>query len=280
MEEKQPNKVKTLWERLKERYHLSVVNKSMLLEIYSRDISLGRLLAWVGVLIFCVMVLTYSIIAFTPLKSEIIPGYESEEMKKHQAEVLKQLFKLQKDVYGQIEYGAKIDTTFADFGINIDSINSMELEKVAIQPENSEILPDKFIDLSLNQEYKSLSYFHFFKPITGVISKPFKLEDGHYGVDIVTEKNTGVKSTLNGKVILASWTAETGHVIAIQHSNELVSIYKHNSILLKKEGEVVKAGEVIAIVGNSGEFTTGPHLHFELWFRGAPLNPSEVINFE
>ena len=82
------------------------------------------------------------------------------------------------------------------------------------------------------------------------------------------------------KVIFSAWTVETGHVIAIQHSNDLISVYKHNSVLLKKEGAIVKAGEVIAIVGNSGKFTTGPHLHFEIWFKGSPLNPTEVINFE
>lgn len=280
MEEDKKNKVKTIWERLKVRYHLSIVNKSMLLEVYSRDISRGRLLAWVGVLIFTVMVFTYSVIAFTPLKSAIIPGYESEEMRLQQTNVLKGLFKLQKEVNGRIEYGGKIDTTVTDFGFPLDSINQLSIEKIAKEPEQSTLLPDRFIDFSVNQENKSLSYFHFFKPIPGLISNAFNLEEGHYGVDVVTEENTGVKSILNGKVILASWTAETGHVIVVQHSNEFVSIYKHNSILLKKEGEIVKAGEVIAIVGNSGEFTTGPHLHFEIWFNGAPLNPSEVIKFE
>ena len=89
-----------------------------------------------------------------------------------------------------------------------------------------------------------------------------------------------MKSTLHGKVVFASWTAETGNVVVVQHHNELISIYKHNSVLLKKIGDIVKAGEVIAIVGNSGNFTTGPHLHFEIWFKGEPLNPKEVINFE
>ena len=89
-----------------------------------------------------------------------------------------------------------------------------------------------------------------------------------------------MKSTLHGKVVFASWTAETGNVVVVQHHNELISIYKHNSVLLKKIGDIVKPGEVIAIVGNSGNFTTGPHLHFEIWFKGEPLNPKEVINFE
>ena len=104
-------------------------------------------------------------------------------------------------------------------------------------------------------------------------------DEEHYGVDVVAEQDAGVKSTLRGKVIFASWTAETGNVVVVQHHNELISIYKHNSVLLKKIGDIVKAGEVIAIVGNSGNFTTGPHLHFELWHKGTPVNPEDYISF-
>lgn len=279
MEENQGEK-RSLWSRLKVRYHLSIVNKNLLLEVYSRDISRGRLILWILALAFGVSLITYSIIAFTPIKSVVIPGYESESDHAQLLEVQKRLFDLQEKVDGQITYSLKVDSTLKDFGIPVDSINSMTIEKVAMQKEESELLPDKFINFSLSEESQSLASFHFFKPIAGIVSKDFKMDEGHYGIDVVAEKDAGVKSTLNGKVVFAAWTAETGHVIALQHSNELISIYKHNSVILKKEGDIVKAGEVIAIVGNSGEFTTGPHLHFELWFKGSPLNPTEVINFE
>jgi|TARA_B100000683_G_scaffold277182_1_gene334316 murein DD-endopeptidase MepM/ murein hydrolase activator NlpD len=268
------------WERLKVRYHLSIVNKDLLLEVYSRDISRGRLMVWIAFAAFAVSGLTYTLIAFTPIKSFIIPGYESASDHAQLLEVQKRLFNLQEKVDGQISYSLKVDSALKDFGIPVDSINNMSLEKIALKNEKDEMLPDNFINFSIFEESKSLAYFHFFKPISGMISKEFKLDEGHYGVDVVSEEDAGVKSILNGKVVLAAWTAETGHVIAIQHSNELISIYKHNSVILKKEGDIVKAGEVIAIVGNSGEFTTGPHLHFEIWFKGSPLNPSEVINFE
>lgn len=280
MDNNQEKKIKTLWERLKVRYHLSIVNKNLLLEVYSRDISRGRYMLWVAGIAFGVSLFTYAIIAFTPIKSYIIPGYESASDHAQLVETNKRLFELQQEVNGRIEYSLKIDTALRDFGFNVDSINQMSLEKVAMQNEKSELLPDKFINFSISEESQSLAYFHFFKPITGIVSKEFKMDEGHYGIDVVAEEDAGVKSTLNGKVVFAAWTAETGHVVAIQHSNELISIYKHNSVLLKKEGDIVKAGEVIAIVGNSGKFTTGPHLHFELWFKGSPLNPTEVINFE
>lgn len=271
---------RSFWQRLKVRYHLSIVNKNLLIEVYSRNISLGRLILWIIASTFSVSLLTYLIIAFTPVKSYIIPGYESASDHAHLIENTKQLFKLQEKVQNKIEYGLKLDSTFKDFGIPVDSINKMTFEKVNLETRNNDLLPDKFINLSFSEESKSLAYFHFFKPITGLISKELKINEGHHGIDIVAEKNAGVKSTLNGKVIFSAWTVETGHVIAIQHSNDLISVYKHNSVLLKKEGAIVKAGEVIAIVGNSGKFTTGPHLHFEIWFKGSPLNPTEVINFE
>lgn len=268
------------WERLKVRYHLSIVNKDLLLEVYSRDISRGRLILWVSLIALSVSAITYMIIAFTPIKSYIIPGYESASDHAQLLEVQKRLFNLQKKVDGQISYSLKVDSALNDFGIPVDSINNMSIEKLVVENEKNEILPDNFINFSLSEESKSLAYFHFFKPITGIVSKEFKIDEGHYGVDVVSEKDAGVKSVLNGKVVFSAWTAETGNVIAIQHKNELISIYKHNSVVLKKEGDIVKAGEIIAIVGNSGEFTTGPHLHFEIWFKGSPLNPSEVINFE
>ncbi len=278
--EKNQNPKRSFWQRLKVRYHLSIVNKNLLLEVYSRNISLGRLILLVIASTLSVSLFTYLIIAFTPIKSHIIPGYESASDHAHLIENTKQLFKLQKQVQGKIDYRLKLDSTFKDFGIPVDSINAMTFENVNYQAVTNDILPDRFINLSFSEESKSLAYFHFFKPITGLISKELKINEGHHGIDIVAEKNAVVKSTLNGKVIFSAWTVETGHVIAIQHSNDLISIYKHNSVLLKKEGAIVKAGEVIAIVGNSGKFTTGPHLHFEIWFKGEPLNPIKVINFE
>lgn len=120
----------------------------------------------------------------------------------------------------------------------------------------------------------------FFSPIKGVVTGSFDLQKDHFGVDIVAEENEPVKSVADGTVIMASWTLETGYVLAIQHSNELISIYKHNSVLLKSVGEQVTGGEVIAVIGNTGEQTTGQHLHFEFWYKGIPLNPQEFITFD
>jgi murein DD-endopeptidase MepM/ murein hydrolase activator NlpD len=118
-----------------------------------------------------------------------------------------------------------------------------------------------------------------FPPLQGVISEHFNMEKKHYGIDIVSKANAPIHSVADGTVIFAGWTYETGNVIAIQHGNNLISVYKHNARLLKQVGDVVSSGEAIAIIGNTGRHSTGPHLHFELWLKGNPVNPEKLIAF-
>jgi len=126
----------------------------------------------------------------------------------------------------------------------------------------------------------SLANIHFFPPVKGIISSNFDTRTRHYATDIVTQPKAVVSSTLEGTVIMTGWTMETGFVIAIQHANNLLSVYKHNARLLKEMGDRVWAGEAISIVGDSGElYTSGPHLHFELWHNGVPLDPAQYIYF-
>lgn len=126
----------------------------------------------------------------------------------------------------------------------------------------------------------SFSDAYFFPPLKGVVTSSFEPAQGHFGVDLVSAENEPVKSIADGTVIFASWTLETGYVMTVQHSNELISIYKHNSVLLKKLGDPVRGGEIVSIIGNTGEQTTGQHLHIELWYKGNPLNPQEFITFD
>jgi len=134
--------------------------------------------------------------------------------------------------------------------------------------------------LGLNRQYdQELQEVFFFSPIAGIVTGPFDLSEEHYGIDIVAKSDEPVKSIADGSVIMADWTQDSGYVIAIQHRNNLISVYKHNAALLKKVGTFVSAGEIIAIIGNTGELTTGPHLHFEIWYNGAPVNPEDFVSF-
>jgi len=125
----------------------------------------------------------------------------------------------------------------------------------------------------------SLEDIHLFKPIKGIVSEKFDAKKNHLGIDIVAPKDEPIKATAEGTVVMASWTEDTGYVITLQHEGGLISVYKHCSKLFKKNGEFVKSGEVIALIGNTGKFTTGPHLHFELWHQGRVLNPETLIAF-
>ncbi|WP_339923105.1 M23 family metallopeptidase [uncultured Cyclobacterium sp.] len=126
----------------------------------------------------------------------------------------------------------------------------------------------------------SFSDNYFFPPVKGVVTSAFTISQNHFGVDVVAAENEPVKAIADGTVIFSSWTLETGYVVAVQHSNELISIYKHNSVILKSIGDPIRGGEILSIIGNTGEQTTGQHLHLELWYRGNPLDPQEFITFD
>jgi murein DD-endopeptidase MepM/ murein hydrolase activator NlpD len=145
------------------------------------------------------------------------------------------------------------------------------------------------IDASFRKEFESqgqsnvrltnekLKDMFFFSPVSGMITRKFDAKRKHFGLDVVAKKNEPIKTVSDGSVVISSWTQDSGYVIGIQHKNQLISFYKHNSVLLKKVGDYVKAGDIIAIIGDTGELTDGPHLHFELWLGGNPVNPEDLI---
>lgn len=136
-----------------------------------------------------------------------------------------------------------------------------------------------YLQSETQQISQDLQDIYFFAPIAGIITSRFDVAIEHYGVDVVAKTDEPVKSIADGSVILADWTQASGNIIAVQHRGNLISVYKHNAALLKKVGSFVSAGEIIAIIGNTGELTTGPHLHFELWYNGNPVNPEDFVSF-
>ena len=136
-----------------------------------------------------------------------------------------------------------------------------------------------YLQSETQQITQDLQDIYFFAPIAGIITSRYDVAIEHYGVDVVAKTDEPVKSIADGSVILADWTQASGNIIAVQHRGNLISVYKHNAALLKKVGSFVSAGEIIAIIGNTGELTTGPHLHFELWYNGNPVNPEDFVSF-
>jgi len=289
MSEQKENRKKFL-QRLRHRYRLVVMNDDTFEENLSLRLTpLGLVILLGAVTIVMVMIVT-SLIAFTPLR-EYIPGYADVAMRRELITLAMRSDSLEQALNEQNLFNENI-TNVLRGNIKPDTSGdrpdkSKEYEKLKLNASQKEAQLKSSIE---SQDKYSLAYgaesnkngisnFFFFTPIKGVVSEQFKSQDRHYGVDIVGPENEPIKVTLDGTVILATWSSETGYTITVQHTNNLISVYKHNSVLLKKVGDYVKAGEAIAIIGNSGEQTTGPHLHFELWYNGSAIDPQGYMVF-
>ena len=245
--------------------------------------------------VLLIILVTY-LIAFTPLR-EYIPGYTDVSLNRRvyemerRADSLEMVFK-QKDLYinnlKRIINGEDFDTDSVNSlltkssNTNFDNIvikNSEQdsLFRLGYEEETRNNLFGNRIMSDVSQEFKLVS---FFAPINGIVTQHFNREAKHFGTDLVASNNSVIKATADGTVIYSDWTVDNGYCIGIQHNGNLFSIYKHNAVLLKEEGDFVNAGDAIAIYGNSGSLSTGPHLHFELWYNGTPLNPEDYISFE
>ncbi|MEM7186021.1 MAG: M23 family metallopeptidase [Bacteroidota bacterium] len=279
---------KNIKRKLLHKYRLVVLNEATFEERFS--FKLNRLNVFVFSTIFAVFLIaiTTILIAFTPLR-EYIPGYSSTSLKKQALDLSYKTDSLQQALTVNGQYIASIkkvltgDVKTSDF--NKDSIleaAKQDIEGIDLTPSRQDSIlrdlvsqEDKYNPLTDNEEVN----FVLFPPVKGDISQDYDPEIKHFAVDVVAVKDSPVKAAADGTVIFSEWTVETGYVIVLTHANNLVTIYKHNASLTKEQGDLVKAGEVIATVGNSGEFTTGPHLHFELWSDGYPINPNNLIDF-
>ena len=281
---------KKLKRKLTNKYRLVIMNEDTFEEKASLTLTRMNVLTFVGSLVLFLIVLTIYLIAFTPLR-EYIPGYADVETKKQVKYLVQKADSLESELKAKSLYVQNIKNIVKgkDLIENYDEKVNPKKDYKDIQfevsPEDSalraQVAQEDQFNLWTTQPATSsgIAGFSFFTPLKGEVTAKFDLTEKHYGVDIVSMRNEPIKATLDGVVVFSSWTNDTGYVIALQHENNLVSLYKHNSVLLKKVGNTVKAGEVIAIVGNSGELTTGPHLHFELWYKGKPIDPQEYMVF-
>ncbi len=243
----------------------------------------------VGAIVLILIAIFWVLTAYTPVR-EMIPGYPDAMMRAKIIQNKIRLDSLEQELRYRDQYFANLNSIISgerpkDFLNAIDS--GSQANEVRFRRSTADSIQRR--DIGLNEEFSvpvnqgaatvQLDKLHFFTPVRGMVTNSFNPTDNHFGTDIVAGPNEVVKATLDGTVIMATWTLETGYVIEIQHDNNLISVYKHNAELLQKVGMRVKAGDAIAIIGNSGELTTGPHLHFELWQNGVALNPENFIVF-
>lgn len=231
-----------------------------------------------------------SIVAFTPLR-EYIPGYGNIAERKEILKLATMADSLDKaiearDIYWQSVSNAlneKLETKTAkpkkDTTGKFAKINTKAGQNDLQFRDDYEKNKDKPIEQLAKLKYAGLSELVFFTPVIGLVTESFNLREDHFGVDVATKPDETIKSTLDGTIIFTGFSAGDGNIIQIQHGNNLVSIYKHCSAILKTTGTRVKSGEAIAVVGNTGEKSRGSHLHFELWFNGSPVNPQEFVAF-
>ena len=248
----------------------------------------------IGASAIILVIITTYIIAFTPLR-EYIPGYGNKSDRNVRELMLRAdsleenlknkdlyLYNLKNIMDGKAvveKLPEKPDSATNKYS-NISFKKSKEDSLLRVDVEKQDKYSIAANDNSGGTPISSISSFFFFTPLKGMITNNFDPEGEHYGIDIVAAKNEAIKATLDGSVIFAGWTLKTGYTIAIQHQGNLISVYKHNSALLKKEGDDVKAGEAVAIIGETGELSNGPHLHFELWYNGMPVNPRDYMVFQ
>ena len=283
--ERRGKKIKT---KLLHKYRLAVLNEETFDERYSFKLNRLNVFVFSSLAALILIAGTTILIAFTPLR-EYIPGYSSTSLKKKATELTYQTDSLQQKLLINQQYLASIkrvltgDVKVQNF--NRDSILQVvrkEINESSFLPSKQDSIlrekvqqEDKYNPLTANSELK----FVLFAPVKGTISEDYNPSKKHFAVDIVTAKNSAVKAVADGTVIFSGWTADAGYVLILKHGSNLISAYKHNASLSKEQGDLVEAGEVIATVGNTGELTTGPHLHFELWSDGYPINPKNFIDF-
>jgi len=274
------------WSKLFHKFRFVIMTDSSFEEKLSVKLSRLNIIAFVGALFFFCFLSTMLLIAYTPL-SEYVPGKSSIAVQK-----------------GLIELSIKTDSLesiLLNRSVYLENISNIINGEELLSPENwkkttnnqtpisfEKSKEDSIFRVNVETEDKSSIYkknntnnnnLMFFTPLTGLISDEYNNKTKHFGIDLVAKEKSRISSVLDGTVVISHWAYETGYVIGVQHKNDYLSFYKHNSVLLKSVGDYVNAGDHIAIIGNSGELSSGPHLHFELWHKGVPVNPENYISF-
>ncbi len=273
--------------RLLKKYRFVIMTENAFEEKFVVRFSKLSFISFLCLLFVVCFFCTVFLIAYTPL-SGYVPGKSTKEVQKSlvsltlksdslEKEIARQdlyLKNLKKIISGEEIYTENLDTAVRNTieeNVSFEKSKEDSLFRLNVESENTGSI--------YVSEVEKSDFVLFFPPVKGLISDAFNKVSRHFGVDVLAKENTRISSVLEGRVVVSHWAAETGYVIAIQHKNDYLSVYKHNSVLLKKEGDFVAAGEHVAIIGNSGELSSGPHLHFELWHKGVAVNPENYISF-
>ncbi len=256
-----------------ENLRLVIMNENTFKEKYSFSLNLRNLYIFLSTIVVMLFILMFLLISYTPIK-HLVPGYGDIENNTYVLKLNRYIDKLETKMKTQEQYNKSLKKIILgnDTSAIVNKANTPSLNNVASSDNNSKT------KRMIHSTGKSLNEYHFTAPLEGKINKQIEVKSGHYGIDIAGYKNSPIKSIMRGIVIFSDWSTETGNTIIIQHPNGIISVYKHNSSLFKEIGDFVEGGEAIAVIGNTGTLTDGPHLHFEMWKNGLALNPLELID--
>ena len=286
------NENKISWkERLSKDYKLVIFRSEDFQEIKSFNLTLGNLYVIFSTVVLIISIAIISVMAFTPVK-RLIPGYGKIEANQHFITLVDSIQHLAQTIESQQVYLDAFNTMLTGgnlpegpLDIALDEIPKVNnRSSVDLVPDNTQPQTLQPVELpprnyAYEDIYLAIEDERLIPPVDGVVSSNFQPEIKHYGIDILAPKNTPIRSIMDGFIFSSGWDLETGYTIGIQHGDNILSFYKHNSILLKEKGTFVRAGEAVAIIGNTGTLSSGPHLHFELWHSGKPVNPEDFIKF-
>ena len=268
-------------------FRFAIINDNSLEEVFNIKFSRARLLWLTAAILLAISVIFVLLLGYTPLRN-LIPGKSKTHVQNELIMMIQKADSLEKSLGNYSLYTKNLKKVLSD-SVSLDSVQDLFMEGFTVNEfdfkpsvEDSilraEVEAEESISLNSNLKEKKLNSF-FIKPVDGLITEGFNKKIGHFGVDVVSKKGAFISSIDDGMVLFSSWTHEFGYVLVIKHQNSFISFYKHNSEVFKSKGDYVKSGETIAIIGNSGKYSTGPHLHFELWKGSSPVNPVNYILF-
>ena len=268
-------------------FRFAIINDNSLEEVFNIKFSRARLLWLTAAILLAISVIFVLLLGYTPLRN-LIPGKSKTHVQNELIMMIQKADSLEKSLGNYSLYTKNLKKVLSD-SVSLDSVQDLFKEGFTVKEfdfkpsvEDSilraEVEAEESISLNSNLKEKKLNSF-FIKPVDGLITEGFNKKIGHFGVDVVSKKGAFISSIDDGMVLFSSWTHEFGYVLVVKHQNSFISFYKHNSEVFKSKGDYVKSGETIAIIGNSGKYSTGPHLHFELWKGSSPVNPVNYILF-
>lgn len=272
---------------LLKKYQLSVIDPAHLTEVYSEKVSKFKVISLLALVMLLTAAAVVLLLFFTPLR-QTVPGYPSNKLRSamlHNAIMVDSLHKelLRRDSYleniRQVISGGVVEDSFRNEMQNVEALSMSPMHDDSIFDQLIGRDKYRFTYLDVDQSIAEITKLNFFTPVKGVVVNRFDATPGHFGTDIVGKENAYIAAVLPGTVFFAEWSVTTGYVVQIQHDYNLISVYKHNAEVLVKPGDHVNAGDLIAIMGDEGEYSTGPHLHLELWQNGVPLDAEQYISF-